>query len=333
VVDIMPYTNEHACRIEDPSLFKDDSFRRTTRKHKGKEYSVIMGEKKNSTSMSEQAYRYNKEKWSVEEARNHCKEHDGSFEKAIDESKKNNKEMSIMKKEYKEELNQIKKESKELLEKINKLSKQIYREDTKILNETILDSLNVLKKLKKKTATPEAKQALEKINELEPRKENLKTAGRILKNSVTIDITDEYEEACVASATKIYQITYDMLLSNQQKYANANKEEIAFKWAVVFLSGVITFNDEEKLQKTEQKFIENINYAKGAKSLKNLLKAILGVIVMLIGTALMVASPVAGGIVVISSTVYIVINEFAMLWNLIKDIFSGDPDINKMKNV
>jgi hypothetical protein len=34
----MPYENEHACRLRNPGDFKDGSFRRTTRKHNGKEY-------------------------------------------------------------------------------------------------------------------------------------------------------------------------------------------------------------------------------------------------------------------------------------------------------
>ena len=38
-----PYPNEHACRLKDPADFQADSFRRTKRKHDGKEYSIIMG--------------------------------------------------------------------------------------------------------------------------------------------------------------------------------------------------------------------------------------------------------------------------------------------------
>ena len=78
----MPYENEHACRLQDPNKFKEGSFRRTTRKHKGKEYGVIMGKLKGETNMTEQAYRYNKEVWTASEAKSHCKEHDGTFEAA-----------------------------------------------------------------------------------------------------------------------------------------------------------------------------------------------------------------------------------------------------------
>uniref|UniRef100_A0A6M3XKJ0 Putative prohead protease n=1 Tax=viral metagenome TaxID=1070528 RepID=A0A6M3XKJ0_9ZZZZ len=81
-MEIRPYENEHACRLRNPDDFKPDSFRRTTRKHDGKEYSVIMGRLKEETTMTEQAYRYGKDVWTAGEARSHCKDHDGSFEAA-----------------------------------------------------------------------------------------------------------------------------------------------------------------------------------------------------------------------------------------------------------
>jgi HK97 family phage prohead protease len=80
----MPYENEHACRLREPGDFEKDSFRRTSRKHKGKEYDVIMGKLKGDDSMTEQAYRYKKNKWTASEAKSHCKEHDGKFEAAKD---------------------------------------------------------------------------------------------------------------------------------------------------------------------------------------------------------------------------------------------------------
>ena len=71
--------NEHSCRLLDPGKFKDGSFRRTKRKHDGKEYSIIMGRLKGETTMTEQAYRYSKDVWSSSGAKTHCKDHDGSF--------------------------------------------------------------------------------------------------------------------------------------------------------------------------------------------------------------------------------------------------------------
>jgi chromosome segregation ATPase len=87
----MPYENEHACRLEDPGKFQDNSFRRGKREHNGKEYSVIYGKLKGKTTTTEQAYRYNKNTWTADEARKHCKDHGGSFEAA-----KNEKEGSVM---------------------------------------------------------------------------------------------------------------------------------------------------------------------------------------------------------------------------------------------
>lgn len=81
----MPYPNEHACRIEDPGKFKHDSFRRVKRKsasHGGKEYDVIRGRTKADDKWADQAYRYDKGRWSKEEAGDHCRAHKGNFEAA-----------------------------------------------------------------------------------------------------------------------------------------------------------------------------------------------------------------------------------------------------------
>jgi len=77
-----PFPNEHSCRLKNPDDFKEGSFRRTSRTSDGKKYSVIMGRLKGETTMTEQAYRYDKEIWQAGEARTHCKEHEGSFEAA-----------------------------------------------------------------------------------------------------------------------------------------------------------------------------------------------------------------------------------------------------------
>ena len=81
-----PYPSEHSCRLRDPGDFQDDSFRRTKRNHEGKEYSVIMGKLRDEDTMTEQAYRYNKDVWTAQEAGNHCKEHEGTFEAANEEN-------------------------------------------------------------------------------------------------------------------------------------------------------------------------------------------------------------------------------------------------------
>jgi len=81
-LELKPYINEHACRLRNPDDFEDDSFRRTTRTSDGKKYSVIMGKLEGEDTMTEQAYRYDKEVWDADEASNHCKKHDGTFEAA-----------------------------------------------------------------------------------------------------------------------------------------------------------------------------------------------------------------------------------------------------------
>jgi len=70
-----PFPNEHAARIRDPSEFESNSFRRMTRDHEGKQYSVIMGKLKGSDKMTEQTLRYPKDEWTAAEAQAHAKAH------------------------------------------------------------------------------------------------------------------------------------------------------------------------------------------------------------------------------------------------------------------
>lgn len=80
--ELKPYPNEHACRLRNPDDFQPDTFRRITRESDGKKYSIIMGKLKDEDTMTEQAYRYDKDTWPADEARSHCEKHDGQFEAA-----------------------------------------------------------------------------------------------------------------------------------------------------------------------------------------------------------------------------------------------------------
>ena len=76
----MPYPNEHACRLQDSAdleIVGSDE-----REHDDKTYRIIFGKPKDGDGSVEQAYRYLKDTWSEEAARNHCREHDGTFEAA-----------------------------------------------------------------------------------------------------------------------------------------------------------------------------------------------------------------------------------------------------------
>ena len=92
-----PYPNEHACRLRQPGDFQADTFKRVTREHEGKKYSVIMGKLEGEDTMTEQAYRYPKDTWEAAEARSHCKDHDGSFEAASESSRANQPEGQAVK--------------------------------------------------------------------------------------------------------------------------------------------------------------------------------------------------------------------------------------------
>lgn len=71
----MPYKHEHACRIREPG-----EFTRFVRDNDA-DPNVILGYRKDGSS-DVQAYRYPVERWTKSRARNHCDEHDGTFEPA-----------------------------------------------------------------------------------------------------------------------------------------------------------------------------------------------------------------------------------------------------------
>lgn len=84
LVETRPYPHEHSCRLVDPGKFEPKSFRRMTREHAGKVYSIIIGKLKGQSKTSEQAYRYKTGTWTAGEASKHCKGHGGSFAAATE---------------------------------------------------------------------------------------------------------------------------------------------------------------------------------------------------------------------------------------------------------
>lgn len=81
-----PFANEHACRLRSPDAFQAESFVRVTREHEGKRYSIIQGRLTGEDTLTDQAYRYPKDTWDVDQARAHCESHDGiEFEPASGE--------------------------------------------------------------------------------------------------------------------------------------------------------------------------------------------------------------------------------------------------------
>lgn len=93
-MELKPYPNEHACRLRDPDDFEEDSFKRTSRESDGKKYSVIMGRLKGEDTLTEQAYRYDKDVWEADEAKSHCDDHDGKFEPASEKQDKSGRVLS-----------------------------------------------------------------------------------------------------------------------------------------------------------------------------------------------------------------------------------------------
>jgi len=78
--EFRPYPNEHACRLLDPDEFV--RFIRKTVESGGKKLSMIIGYREDDTT-DVQAFRYPRATWEEDEARAHCKAHDGkTFEPA-----------------------------------------------------------------------------------------------------------------------------------------------------------------------------------------------------------------------------------------------------------
>jgi len=69
----MPYPNEHAARVKNPNLFEKDSFRR---KNIADGVDIIVGKIKGESKLTTQAYRFNKDNFTVAEAKKWLKDHD-----------------------------------------------------------------------------------------------------------------------------------------------------------------------------------------------------------------------------------------------------------------
>jgi hypothetical protein len=69
----MPYPNEHSARVRDPGDFQPDSFRR---KNITRGVDIIMGRLKGETTMTAQAYRFDKTVFTVAEAKAWLKKND-----------------------------------------------------------------------------------------------------------------------------------------------------------------------------------------------------------------------------------------------------------------
>jgi len=69
----MPYPSEHSARIKNPDGFQQDSFRR---KNIAPGIDIIIGRLKGETTTTTQAYRFDKNKFTPEQAKKWLKDHD-----------------------------------------------------------------------------------------------------------------------------------------------------------------------------------------------------------------------------------------------------------------
>lgn len=86
-LEIRPYPGEHSCRLNPPGKYKRFRRENCQRKHDGKCIDVIWGITKGEEEKTEQqAFRYDKKVWTEASAKTHCKDNDGAFEAASEES-------------------------------------------------------------------------------------------------------------------------------------------------------------------------------------------------------------------------------------------------------
>lgn len=72
----MPYPNFHAARVVNPDKFEKDSFRY---KNVAPGIDIIIGKLRGKSKMTAQAYRFDKEKFTIQEAKAWLKEHDINY--------------------------------------------------------------------------------------------------------------------------------------------------------------------------------------------------------------------------------------------------------------
>lgn len=75
-----PYPSEHACRLNDPSVYDKFARKNCAQKHDEKCIDVIYGIKDNKSEI--QALRYKKAVWDASDAKSHCAGRNGTFEAA-----------------------------------------------------------------------------------------------------------------------------------------------------------------------------------------------------------------------------------------------------------
>jgi protease-4 len=75
----MPFENEHSCRLIPPKRGRNVGTIRMTRQddESDKDFDVVMQRDNDDAPFEDQALRYDKDNWTEEEARNHCREHEG----------------------------------------------------------------------------------------------------------------------------------------------------------------------------------------------------------------------------------------------------------------
>ena len=196
-VNLMPYPNEHACRIREPDDFEKGSFRRMTRESGNKKYDVILGKLKGSDTLTEQAYRYDKTVWSVDSAKNHCQQHKGKTFEPAKTIKEENEQMSEAKKETErirksDDLSHLKEENQKLSSELRSLREEL--ESTRL--ELFLEK--ELEKLPSQARTQEFCESLKKIKDkelisslIEERKKILEQQKKTLNFSVVNNENNE----------------------------------------------------------------------------------------------------------------------------------------------
>ena len=76
----MPLQSEHTCSLRTDVRVIGS---RTRSAKNGKQYRILFGLPRGGNKSVERSYRYNKEEWTSDEARAHCRQSNGTFEAAL----------------------------------------------------------------------------------------------------------------------------------------------------------------------------------------------------------------------------------------------------------
>ena len=189
-------------------------------------------------------------------------------------------------------------------------------------------ALNQLKRILKKTKSPEAEALMDKIDSLPPTKESIETAFDML-----VEVLPENKRPAQTVLDLILsyaKMLYDYIISEAKTnpvYANDKRlDKFAFNMAIGFISTNLLVKKASKIDKhyNDMKKQLTLLFEADKRTAKNLIKQLFGTIVgyaiMIIGVFLTQPLMAAAGIPIL---IYACVRSVMTIYNALVDIFVG----------